>query len=150
MSKKLIKIINLNLIPGKVTPGPPVGPILGSFGLNLSLFCKEYNSLTKDSVYSIIPVKISVFNDKSYSFILKTPPVSVLILYELSLMKGSENSKKFKIGTLTEKQVLKIANQKLNDLNTQNIQKAINIITGTAINMGIIILNTIKNEYNNN
>jgi large subunit ribosomal protein L11 len=140
MIKKIKTIIKLTLSAAKATPAPPVGPILGQYGINIISFCKEYNNKTKDKIGSIIPVEITVYNDKSYTFILKTPPVSKLLLKETNINKGSSNPKFEIVGTITKKQIEKIANIKLPDLNTNNIDSAIKIIEGTTKNMGIKIL----------
>jgi large subunit ribosomal protein L11 len=140
MPKKLVAIIKLALSAGKATPAPPVGPALGQHGVNIAGFCKEYNARTADQVGTIIPVEISVFEDRSYTFILKTPPASVLILKASKIAKGSSQPNKSKIGSITNEQLIEIAKIKLPDLNTTKIESAIKIIEGTAKNMGISIL----------
>jgi large subunit ribosomal protein L11 len=139
MNKKIKTIIKLVLNAGKASPAPPIGPALGQFGINLIAFCKEYNDRTKDKIGFIIPVKITIFEDSSYSFILKTSPVSSLLLNELNLKKGSSKPSKDIIGTLSLDVITKIALIKLQELNTIDINKAIKIISGTAKNMGILI-----------
>ena len=124
----------------KATPAPPVGPILGQHGVNIASFCKEYNSRTKESIGSIVPAEISIYTDRSYTFILKTPPVSTLLMKEASVSKGSSTSSSTTIGYVTKTQINKIANIKLPDLNTTKLEKAVKIIQGTAKNMGIEIL----------
>ncbi len=139
MPKKLIGIVKLALPAGKATPSPPVGPALGSFGVNIASFCKQYNDQTGSMGNTIIPAEVCIYDDRSFSFILKTPPTSVLILQALSLQKGSDNSKKNLVGVLTPTQVEKIAQQKLPDLNTENLESAKRIISGTATNMGVAL-----------
>lgn len=139
MIKNIKTIINLILTAGKATPTPPVGPILGQFGVNIMKFCKEYNDTTKDKLGQIIPVKLTIFDDSSYSFILKTSPVSVLLLQALNLKKGSSKPSKDSIGILSKNKIKEIALIKLPELNTTDINKAVKIIIGTAINMGIKI-----------
>jgi large subunit ribosomal protein L11 len=137
MPKKLIAVIKLALPAGKATPAPPVGPALGQHGLNIMNFCKEYNARTSDKGDLIIPVEISAFEDRSFSFILKTPPASVLLIKAANISKGSSEPNKINVGEVTPEQVLEIAKIKLPDLNTQNLESAIKTITGTANNMGI-------------
>lgn len=141
MIKKIKALIKLDLLAGKATPAPPVGPVLGQHGINIIAFCKDYNAKTQDKLGLIIPVKLTIYDDKSYSFILKSSPTSSLILNALNIKKGSANPKTKFIGNLTIKQITEIAKLKLNDLNTKNLEKAILIIKGTAINMGIKIDN---------
>jgi large subunit ribosomal protein L11 len=123
------------------TPAPPVGPALGQHGLNIAGFCKEYNARTIDQLGMIIPVEISVFEDRSYSFILKTPPASVLIAKAAEIIKGSSQPNKLKVGSINTKQLKEIAEIKLPDLNTTKLENAYKIIEGTAKNMGISIIN---------
>jgi large subunit ribosomal protein L11 len=139
MNKKIKTIVKLVLNAGKASPAPPIGPALGQFGINLLAFCKEYNERTKDKLGLVIPVKITIFEDNSYSFILKTSPVSFLLLNELNLKKGSSKPSKETIGTIPLNIITKIALIKLKELNTTDINKAIKIISGTAKSMGISI-----------
>nr|YP_010713797.1 ribosomal protein L11 [Galdieria phlegrea]WDA99879.1 ribosomal protein L11 [Galdieria phlegrea] len=139
MSKKLISIVRLALPAGKATPAPPVGPALGQHGVNIVMFCKEYNAKTSDKIGLIIPAEIYIYEDKSFNFILKTPPVSELIKKLLNINKGSDKCNQNKIGTLDYNQLMEIANIKMPDLNTNDISKAIKIVEGTAKNMGIVI-----------
>ena len=141
MIKKIKALIKLDLLAGKATPAPPVGPVLGQHGINIIAFCKDYNLKTQDKIGLIIPVKLTIYDDKSYSFLLKSSPTSSLLLNALNLKKGSSNPKTKIIGTLDIKQLKEIAKLKLNDLNTQNLDKALSIIIGTALNMGIKINN---------
>ena len=140
MIKKIKTVIKLALPAAKATPTPPVGPVLGQYGINIASFCKEYNNRTKDNIGLIIPVEISVFTDRSYTFILKTPPVSTLLIKEANILKGSSNPKSLIVGSITKIQLEKIASIKLPDLNTMKIKEAIKIVEGTAKNMGIRIL----------
>jgi large subunit ribosomal protein L11 len=140
MAKKLVAIVKLALPAGKATPAPPVGPALGQHGVNIAGFCKEYNARTADQVGMIIPVEISVFEDRSYSFILKTPPASVLIAKASKILKGSSQPNKLKVGSITYTQLEEIAKIKLPDLNTTKLESALKIVQGTAKNMGVSIL----------
>jgi large subunit ribosomal protein L11 len=139
MPKKLTAVIKLALPAGKATPAPPVGPALGQHGLNIMNFCKEYNARTADKGDLIIPVEISAYEDRSFSFVLKTPPASVLLIKAANISKGSGEPNKINVGEVTAEQVLEIAKIKLPDLNTQNLESAVKIIAGTANNMGIEI-----------
>jgi len=139
MAKKVVALIKLALDAGKATPAPPVGPALGQRGVNIVMFCKEYNARTSDKIGLVIPVEISVYEDKSYTFILKTPPASVLLAKAAGVAKGSGNPKKDMVGNITQQQLLEIAETKLPDLNTSNKEAAMRIIEGTAKNMGITI-----------
>lgn len=139
MGKKITAIIKLALPAGKATPAPPVGPALGQHGLNIAAFCKEYNAKTSDKGDLIIPVEISVFEDRSYKFILKTPPASVLLSKAANLKKGSDKPNKIKVGTVSKENLEEIAKIKLPDLNTNNLESAVRIIAGTAKSMGLTI-----------
>ena len=139
MGKKLITVIKLALPAGKAVPAPPVGPALSQHGVNISAFCKEYNGRTSDQSGSIIPVEISVYEDRSYSFILKTPPSSFLLSKALNKPKGSSEPNKQSIGSISEMELRKIAEVKLPDLNAKSIESGMKIIAGTAKNMGIQI-----------
>ena len=141
MPKKLVAVIKLALPAGKATPAPPVGPALGQHGLNIMNFCTEYNARTADKGDLIIPVEISAFEDRSFSFILKTPPASVLLVKAANIPKGSSEPNKINVGEVTSEQILEIAKIKLPDLNTRNLESAIKTITGTANNMGIKVVN---------
>nr|YP_001293476.1 ribosomal protein L11 [Rhodomonas salina]ABO70724.1 ribosomal protein L11 [Rhodomonas salina] len=139
MAKKVVALIKLALDAGKATPAPPVGPALGQRGVNIVMFCKEYNARTSDKIGLVIPVEITVYEDKSYTFILKTPPASVLLAKAAGVAKGSGNPKTEIVGNITKEQLLEIAETKLPDLNTSNKEAAMRIIAGTARNMGIKI-----------
>jgi len=140
MAKKVTGLIKLALPAGKATPAPPVGPALGQHGVNIAAFCKEYNARTGDKVVLIIPVEISVYEDRSYTFILKTPPASVLLANAAKIKKGSSTPNKITVGSVTKAQLEEIAQTKLPDLNTTKISSAIKIVEGTARNMGISIV----------
>ena len=139
MAKKVVAIIKLALPAGKATPAPPVGPALGQHGANIAAFCKEYNAKTGDKGDLIIPVEISVYEDRSYSFILKTPPASVLLTKSAKIAKGAAEPNKTTVATITREQLEEVAKVKLPDLNTRNIESAMRIVAGTARNMGIKI-----------
>lgn len=139
MAKKVVAMIKLALPAGKANPAPPVGPALGQHGVNIMMFCKEYNARTTDQVGMIIPVEISVFEDRSFTFILKTPPASVLIIKAAGVEKGSGQSAKGSVGSISRVQLQEIAQIKLPDLNARDIDAAMRIVEGTAKNMGIAI-----------
>jgi large subunit ribosomal protein L11 len=140
MAKKIVALIKLALPAGKATPAPPVGPALGQHGVNIAAFCKEYNAKTNDKAGLIIPVEISVYEDRSYIFILKTPPASVLLAEAANIKKGSSTPNRINVGSITKAQLEEIANIKLPDLNTNKINSAMKIVEGTARNMGISIV----------
>jgi large subunit ribosomal protein L11 len=139
MAKKVVGLIKLALPAGKANPAPPVGPALGQHGVNIMAFCKEYNARTAEKVGFIIPVEISVYEDRSFSFILKTPPASVLIKKAAGIEKGSSNPMKDKVGSITRAQLKEIAETKMPDLNAYDVQAAMNIVEGTARNMGVAV-----------
>ena len=139
MPKKLVAIIKLALPAGKATPAPPIVPALGQHGLNIMNFCKEYNAQTADKGDLIIPVEISAYEDRSFSFILKTPPASVLLAKAANIKKGSGEPNKSIVGSVTQEQLEEIAKIKLPDLNAIKLSSAVKIVTGTARNMGIEI-----------
>ncbi|KAG5061326.1 hypothetical protein AAZX31_01G187200 [Glycine max] len=138
-AKKVVGIIKLALEAGKATPAPPVGPALGSKGVNIMAFCKDYNARTADKPGYVIPVEITVYDDKSFTFILKTPPASVLLLKAAGVEKGSKDPKAEMVGKVTIDQLRTIAAEKLPDLNCSSIESAMRIIAGTAANMGIVV-----------
>ncbi|MDS3860312.1 50S ribosomal protein L11 [Thermosynechococcaceae cyanobacterium BACA0444] len=140
MAKKVTAIIKLAIQAGKANPAPPIGPALGQHGVNIMMFCKEYNARTADQVGTVIPVEISVFEDRSFTFILKTPPASVLIQKAAGIERGSGEPNKKKVGQLTRAQLQGIAQQKMPDLNANDIEAAMRIIEGTARNMGVTIV----------
>lgn len=139
MAKKIIANIKLQIKAGKATPSPPIGPALGQHGVNIMEFCKAYNAMTQNQEGMIIPVVITVYADRSFTFITKTPPVSVLLKQAAKIAKGSSDPKREKVGEVTAGQVKEIAELKYKDLNAVDIEGAINIIAGTARSMGIEI-----------
>ena len=139
MAKKVVALIKLALPAGKANPAPPVGPALGQRGVKIMAFCKEYNAKTSDKAGMIIPVEISVYEDRSFTFVLKTPPASVLILKAAGIEKGSSQPDKEKVGSITYNQLKDIAQTKMPDLNANDIDAAMNIVEGTARNMGVLI-----------
>jgi large subunit ribosomal protein L11 len=140
MAKKVVAIIKLALPAGKANPAPPVGPALGQHGVNIMMFCKEYNARTADQVGMVIPVEISVFEDRSFTFVLKTPPASVLIRKAVGVERGSGEPNKKKVGKLTRSQLQEIATTKMPDLNANDIEAAMRIVEGTARNMGVTVV----------
>jgi large subunit ribosomal protein L11 len=140
MAKKVTGYIRLQLPAGAANPAPPVGPALGAQGVNIMAFCKEFNARTKDQAGLILPVVISVYADKSFSFILKSPPAAVLLKKAANVAKGSGVPNRDKVGKVTRKQLLDIVNTKKKDLNAHNDDAAINIIAGTARSMGIDVI----------
>jgi len=139
MAKKVIANIKLQIKAGKATPSPPIGPALGQHGVNIMEFCKAYNAMTQNQEGTVIPVVITVYADRSFTFVTKTPPASVLIKQAAKIAKGSGSPNKEKVGTVTSKQIRDIAEQKFNDLNAVDIEGAIRVIEGTARSMGITI-----------
>ena len=137
MAKKIVGQVKLQIAGGAATPAPPVGPALGQQGVNIMEFCKQFNAKTKDSGGMITPVVITVYSDRSFTFITKTPPAAVLIMKELGKDKGSGIPNKEKIGTMTKEQLRKIAEMKMADLNAASVEAAMNIIAGTARSMGV-------------
>lgn len=137
MAKKIKIVVKLQADAGKATPAPPIGTALGPQGINIVEFCKEFNEQTKDKMGLIIPVEVTIYEDRSYTFILKTPPAAILIKKALGLEKGSANPKKDKVGKLTRAQVTEIAETKLPDLNANDIEAAKKIIAGAARSMGV-------------
>jgi large subunit ribosomal protein L11 len=139
MAKKIKGFIKLQIPAGAANPAPPVGPALGQKGVNIMEFCKQFNARTKDQQGLIIPVVITVFSDKSFTFITKTPPAATLLLRATKLEKGSGEPNRTKIGKVTKKQVREIAELKMPDLNAANIDSAMSMIAGTARSMGITV-----------
>lgn len=138
--KKVVSQIKLQIPGGQASPAPPVGPALGQHGLNIMDFCKQFNAKTQKDQGTIIPVVITVYSDKSFTFITKNPPVSVLIKKAINLEKGSAEPNKKKVGKLTKADVRRIAQMKMPDLNTVEIEKAMKIVEGTAHSMGVEIV----------
>jgi large subunit ribosomal protein L11 len=140
MAKKIVGFIKLQIPAGAANPAPPVGPALGQKGVNIMEFCKQFNAKTQSEAGMIIPVVITVFSDKSFTFITKTPPAAVLLLKEAKLQKGSGEPNRNKVGTVTMSQVRKIAELKMPDLNAVDVEGAEQMVMGTARSMGIDIL----------
>ncbi len=139
MAKKITGYIKLQIPAGKALPAPPVGPALGQHGVNIAGFCKEFNERTKNDMGLIIPVIITVYADRSFSFVTKTPPAAVLIKKALNLETASGTPNKTKVGTLTKAQVQQIAEQKMPDLNASSVESAMRMIAGTARSMGVLV-----------
>ena len=140
MAKKVTGTVKLQIPAGQANPAPPVGPALGSQGINIMAFCKEFNAATKDKAGLIIPVIITVYQDKSFTFILKSPPASVLLKKAAGVASGSKVPNKDKVGKVTRKQVLEIVKLKIQDMNATNEEAAYRTICGTARNMGIEVV----------
>ena len=139
MAKKQVGFIKLQIPAGKANPAPPVGPALGQHGVNIMEFCKTFNAKTQESRGKIIPVEITVFADRSFTFITKTPPTPTLILEEAKLKKGSGEPNREKVGKIDKDQVRKIAEIKMPDLNAANIESAMKMVEGTARSMGVVV-----------
>lgn len=137
--KKLLTQIKLQIEAGKANPAPPIGPALGQHGVNIMQFCKDYNEKTKDKAGQIIPVVINVYEDRSFDYITKTPPVSDMIKKKIKIEKGSGVPNREKVGKITLKQVEEIAKDKMPDLNALDIKAAMNIVMGTARSMGVTV-----------
>ena len=140
MAQKVVGLIKLQIPAGKATPSPPVGPALGQHGVNIMAFTKEFNERTKNDMGLIIPVVITVYSDRSFSFITKTPPAAVLIKKACNIEKGSGVPNKTKVATITTEQVRKIAEQKMPDLNAGSVEAAMRMVAGTARSMGITVV----------
>lgn len=139
MAQKVVGYIKLQIPAGKATPAPPVGPALGQHGVNIMAFTKEFNERTKNDIGLIIPVVITVYADRSFTFITKTPPAAVLIKKACKIESGSGVPNKTKVATITKEQLQKIAEQKMPDLNAANIESAMSMIAGTCRSMGVVV-----------
>ena len=137
MAKQIVKKIKLQIPAGKATPAPPVGTVLGPAGINLQEFCTKFNDATRDKMGDILPVEISLYDDRSYDFKLKTPPAAFLLKKAAKIDKGSVKGKTETVGTITKAQLKEIAETKMADLNAYDVDAAMKIIEGTAVNMGI-------------
>lgn len=137
--KKLLTQVKLQIEAGKANPAPPIGPALGQHGVNIMQFCKDYNERTKDKAGQVIPVVINIYEDRSFDFITKTPPVSDMIKKKIKIEKGSGVPNREKVGKITKQQVEEIAKEKMPDLNAKDIKAAMNIIMGTARSMGVTV-----------
>jgi large subunit ribosomal protein L11 len=140
MAKKITALIKLQVPAGKATPSPPIGPALGQHGLNIMEFCKSFNAQTAKQDGMIIPVVITVFSDRTFTFIMKTPPAAILIMKELGLEKGSKEPNKNFVGNLTRKQLEAIARIKMTDMNCYDVDAAMRTIAGTARSMGVKVI----------
>jgi large subunit ribosomal protein L11 len=139
MAKEVVGLIKLQIKGGAATPSPPVGPALGAKGINIMEFCKQFNARTQDSAGKLIPVIITVYKDKTFEFIIKSPPVAVQLMEAANLKKGSPEPNRNKVGTVTWDQVRAIAENKLNDLNAFTMESAMNMVAGTARSMGLVV-----------
>ena len=139
MAKEVSGIIKLQIKGGSANPSPPVGPALGAKGVNIMEFCKQFNARTQDKAGKVIPVIITVYKDKSFDFIIKTPPVAVQLLEATKLQKGSPEPNRDKIGAVTWEQIQKIAEDKMTDLNAFTVESAMKMVAGTARSMGITV-----------
>lgn len=137
MAKEVVKKIKLQIAAGKATPAPPVGTVLGPAGINLQDFCTKYNDATREKMGDILPVVISIYDDRSFDFVIKTPPTPFLIKKTLGLKKGGVKGSKEVVGTLTKEQLKQIAEIKMPDLNCYDLEAAMKIVAGTARNMGV-------------
>jgi large subunit ribosomal protein L11 len=140
MAKKMIATVKLQVKGGQANPSPPIGPALGQHGVNIAEFCKSFNAKTQDQMGVVIPVIITIYADRSFSFITKTPPASVLLKQAAKIAKGSNQPNREKVGEVTRKQVEEIAKMKMEDLNAFDLENAMRIIEGTARSMGIEIV----------
>ena len=139
MAKEVARKVKLQIAAGKATPAPPVGTVLGPTGINLQEFCTKYNEATREKMGDIIPVEVSIYDDRTFDFVIKTPPAAFLIKKYAKVQKGSVKGSKEVVGTLTKEQLKEIAEIKLPDLNAYSVEEAMKIIEGTAKNMGITI-----------
>ncbi|MCR5056729.1 MAG: 50S ribosomal protein L11 [Clostridia bacterium] len=140
MAKKIVAFVKLQIPAGKATPTPPVGPALGQHGLNIMGFCKEFNERTKNDAGLIIPVVITVYADRTFTFVTKTPPAAVLLKKACKIEHGSGKPNRDKVATITKAEVLKIAEQKMPDLNAADVEAAARMVAGTARSMGIVVV----------
>jgi large subunit ribosomal protein L11 len=139
MARKVTGFVKLHVPGGQANPAPPVGPALGQHGVNIMEFCKQFNAKTQDKIGLTIPVEITIYADRSFTFITKTPPASVLIQKALGIPKGSGTPNRDKVGQITRKQLEEIAKTKMPDLNTTDLESAIRMIAGTARSMGVVV-----------
>lgn len=139
MAKKVRAKVKLQIVGGKATPAPPVGPALGQHGVNIMEFCKAYNAATQDRIEQVVPVEITVFEDRSFTFVLKTAPAAVLIRQAAGIAKGSASPRKEKVGKISQDQLRQIAEIKLPDLNAHDVDAAMRILAGTARSMGVTV-----------
>ncbi len=147
MAKEVFKVIKLQIRGGQANPSPPVGPALGAAGVNIMEFCKQFNARTQDKQGKVLPVTINVYKDKSFDFVVKTPPAAVQLMEAAKIKKGSGEPNRKKVGSVTWDQVRQIAEDKMQDLNAFSVEKAMKMIAGTARSMGITIEG--ENPFNN-
>ena len=141
MAKKVVAEVKLQIPAGKATPAPPVGPALGQHGVNIGGFCKEFNDKTaKEDPDLIFPVIITVYNDRTFTFVIKTPPASILVKKACGLKSGAANSKKDKVGKISQKKLEELAKQKMEDLNAASLEAAVSMLKGTARSMGVVVV----------
>jgi large subunit ribosomal protein L11 len=140
MAKKVVKVVKLQIAAGKANPAPPVGPALGQAQVNIPAFCSQFNEATKDQVGFVVPVIISVYDDRTFTFVTKTPPASDLLKKAANIKSGSKNAKKDKVASITTAQLREIATRKMPDLNAYTVEAAMKIVEGTARNMGITVV----------
>jgi large subunit ribosomal protein L11 len=148
MAKEIFKVIKLQIRGGQANPSPPVGPALGAAGVNIMEFCKQFNARTQDKQGKVLPVSINVYKDKSFDFVVKTPPAAVQLMEAAKIKKGSGEPNRKKVGSVTWDQVRQIAEDKMQDLNAFSVEKAMKMIAGTARSMGITIEG--ENPFENN
>ena len=139
MAKKVVKVVKLQIAAGQANPAPPVGPALGQAQVNIPAFCSQFNEATKDQMGFVVPVIISVYDDRTFSFVTKTPPASDLLKKAANIQSGAKNAKKDKVATITQAQLRDIATKKMPDLNAYTVEAAMKIIEGTARQMGITV-----------
>lgn len=139
MAKQIVKEVKLQIPAGKATPAPPVGTVLGPAGINLQDFCTKYNDATREKMGDILPVVISIYDDRSFDFVIKTPPTAFLLKKYAKIQKGSTKGSKESVATISEAQLREIAETKLQDLNAYDVEAAMKIVAGTAKNMGIAV-----------
>jgi large subunit ribosomal protein L11 len=140
MAKKVLTVIKLQAVGGQASPAPPVGPALGQHGVNIMEFVKSFNAQTQSDLGTVIPVEITVYEDRSFTFVTKSPPAAILIKQALSLEKGSAEPNRNKVGKITQAQLREIAEKKMNDLNANDLDQAAKIIAGTARSMGVEVV----------
>jgi large subunit ribosomal protein L11 len=139
MAKRIRAVVRLQIQAGKATPAPPIGPAVGQYGINIMAFCKEYNERTASQVGQVVPVELTIFEDRSFTFVTRTPPVADLLKKAIGIDKGSATPNKAKVGTLSREKLREIAELKMKDLNAVDIEGAENMVAGTARSMGITI-----------
>jgi len=139
MAKRIRAVVRLQIQAGKATPAPPIGPAVGQYGINIMAFCKEYNERTANQVGQVVPVELTIFEDRSFTFVTRTPPVADLLKKAISIDKGSATPNKAKVGNLSREKLREIAELKMKDLNAIDIEGAENMVAGTARSMGITI-----------